>query len=212
MEQRGSDGRFHFVYRTTNLVNGRYYIGKHSTRVLEDRYLGSGKRFWRELNKYGRENFTREILFFCETAKDAFAKEKEFLTDEVRLTEQCLNLQPGGGGGFKDKEHMMKCSKAGNEAKALKMQDDEYAREFSHTMRVLRIGNNHFDKSLRFTGKKHSDETKEKIRTVNSVKQAGSKNSQFGKQWIYSIELNKSIRIDKDQPIPSGWFKGRRIL
>lgn len=34
----------HFmVYKTTNLINKKIYIGVHSTRDINDSYLGSGK-------------------------------------------------------------------------------------------------------------------------------------------------------------------------
>lgn len=39
--------------------------------------------------------------------------------------------------------------------------------------------------------------------------QQGEKNSQYGKMWIYNLELRQNTRIYKDEPIPEGWAKGR---
>lgn len=55
--------KYNIVYRTTNLINGRYYVGRHSTDVLDDGYLGSGVAFGHAVKKYGSINFKREILF-----------------------------------------------------------------------------------------------------------------------------------------------------
>jgi hypothetical protein len=44
---------FHTVYRTTNLVNGKFYIGVHKTDDPNDGYLGSGKLIGRAFQKYG---------------------------------------------------------------------------------------------------------------------------------------------------------------
>ena len=55
-----------FIYKTTCLVNGKIYIGKHEGSE-NDNYLGSGEIFSLALRKYGKENFKREILRRCET-------------------------------------------------------------------------------------------------------------------------------------------------
>lgn len=50
-----------FVYVTTNLVNGRKYVGR-STRPINSSYLGSGKLLKKAIKKYGKENFRRDII------------------------------------------------------------------------------------------------------------------------------------------------------
>ena len=49
--------KYHFLYKTTNLINNKYYYGMHSTYKLDDGYLGSGKRLRYSIRKYGKENF-----------------------------------------------------------------------------------------------------------------------------------------------------------
>ena len=56
--------RVGFIYKTTNLINGKIYIGQHIGKVF-DSYLGSGSYFLNAVKKYGKENFKREILRYC---------------------------------------------------------------------------------------------------------------------------------------------------
>lgn len=53
---------YHYIYKVTCNVTGKYYIGMHSTSNLEDRYFGSSKVLKRSLDKYGKENHSIEIL------------------------------------------------------------------------------------------------------------------------------------------------------
>lgn len=86
----------YFVYKTTNIKNGKTYIGCHQTKNINDEYLGSGKLLKRSIEKYGRENFVREILFFCNDKTSMFKKEKELIS----LLNPEYNLHEGGNGGF----------------------------------------------------------------------------------------------------------------
>lgn len=52
------------IYKTTNLVNGKIYVGQHYTSA-DDGYLGSGNILIQSIKKYGKENFIREILEHC---------------------------------------------------------------------------------------------------------------------------------------------------
>ena len=51
-----------FIYVTTNLVNGKMYVGQKKMRVDWKTYLGSGHAFKKAVKKYGRENFERKII------------------------------------------------------------------------------------------------------------------------------------------------------
>lgn len=57
-----------YIYKTTNLVNGKIYIGqKHSSVFLEEQYLGSSRRLRESIKHYGKENFKVELLEEIET-------------------------------------------------------------------------------------------------------------------------------------------------
>jgi group I intron endonuclease len=94
-----SKTKCHYVYKTTNLVNHKIYVGKRSYAGLieEDSYLGSGTLLKRALNKYGSGNFTKEILFILDSAEEAFSKEEEIVTPEFIAREDTYNLCIGGG-------------------------------------------------------------------------------------------------------------------
>lgn len=88
-----------FVYKTTNLINGKYYIGKYAGRKIT--YLGSGIALRKALVKYGKVNFKRDILEHCNSLEELADREKYWidLFDAVR-DPRSYNLTEGGHGGF----------------------------------------------------------------------------------------------------------------
>lgn len=64
-----------YVYLTTNLVNGKRYIGKHTSSIFDESYHGSGVVFLKALKKYGSYNFKTEILEECFTIEELNDKE-----------------------------------------------------------------------------------------------------------------------------------------
>jgi len=57
--------KYFIVYKTTNTVNGKIYIGAHATYNLEDGYKGSGTYLKVAFKKYGKDNFTTEVICRC---------------------------------------------------------------------------------------------------------------------------------------------------
>ena len=65
------------VYKTTNMVNGKIYVGKYEGD--RESYLGSGYILKKAIKKYGKENFKREIIERCNSIKELIEKEKYWI-------------------------------------------------------------------------------------------------------------------------------------
>lgn len=101
----------YIVYKTTNLINGKIYVGVHRTNPdIFDGYIGCGvthkdrkkkaKGFPKAVAKYGYKNFKRETLFIYpdtqEGMKAAYAKEAEIVTKDFIKRKDTYNLTVGG--------------------------------------------------------------------------------------------------------------------
>ena len=71
--------KYNYIYIITNTLDGKIYIGKHSTDDLNDGYLGSGIHIKRAIKKYGKENFTKEILAYTDTKDSLNWLEKYYI-------------------------------------------------------------------------------------------------------------------------------------
>lgn len=90
--------KYHIVYKTTNTVNNKIYVGIHSTNKLEDRYLGSGWLLKAALTKYGRQHFKRIILLVLPT-RDLARELEHLLVDSSFISRpDTYNLTIGGMG------------------------------------------------------------------------------------------------------------------
>lgn len=89
--------RYNYIYKITNNINGKIYIGKHSTDKLNDGYMGSGVLLIKAKYKYGMENFTKEYLAFCDTEEKLNWLER-FYIKKYNAKESGYNLSDGGEG------------------------------------------------------------------------------------------------------------------
>lgn len=90
-----------YIYKTTNLINNKIYIGQKKSKVfLNEKYLGSGKYLWHAINKYGKDNFIVEMLDTAET-RDELSELEIFYISTYNSTDPKIgyNIARGGIGG-----------------------------------------------------------------------------------------------------------------
>lgn len=153
----------HIIYKIINKINGKFYIGKHSTNNLDDGYLGSGILIKKAIIKYGASNFLKEILFVYDNEEDALNKERELVTEKIVKDINCYNLTLGGRGSFyhcQSDEIIAKRAKS----KSGRKLTEEHKLKISKSIKKLKL--------------KHSDEFKDKLRK----RMAGENNPMYGKE------------------------------
>jgi len=154
--------KYHYVYISTNLLNGKKYVGDHSTNKLDDNYIGSGLYFNSSKKKYGRKNFKREILEFFNTKKEAFdAQEKYIKLYETHVSQGGYNISWKGGLGIKGEYNHSRETKekiSMNNAKNKYWQDKIFSEKHKKNISKGNKGKNTWSK-----GSKLSEEHKKKI-------------------------------------------------
>lgn len=86
----------YIIYKITNQLNGRYYIGRHATKNINDSYMGSGKGIKNAITKYGVENFTKEIIATTDSTEQLWELEKEIVNEAVVKDPMSYNMAYGG--------------------------------------------------------------------------------------------------------------------
>jgi len=206
--------KYHFIYKTTNTITGRYYYGMHSTDNLDDGYLGSGRRLRYSINKYGRDVHQREIIEFCPDRSSLKETEMRVVTLDEVAKKDCMNLMVGGEGGFISEEQQRHRSVCGGKAYGEKLKRDPEFREKHNRIVGENMRRNHQLGVINyntFEGKKHKEETKKKMSESMKGKGCGEKNSQFGTCWITRNGVNKKIKkTEKALHFNNGWVLGRK--
>lgn len=178
---------YYYIYRITNTDNNKIYIGVHKTHNLNDGYMGSGKIIRNAIEKYGIDNFKKDILEFFETYEEALQKEKEIVTDEFLLREDTYNLRRGGTGGF---DYINKNDLNGNKK------------------------NPKYGKTNHFYGKSHSKEVKEKLANLAKKQWTGVPKTEEHKQKIKQSNTGKIFTEERKRNISNSkkgkpsWNKG----
>ena len=205
--------KYHFIYKTTNLLNGKYYLGMHSTSNLDDGYMGSGKRLRYSINKHGIDNHKVEILEFFETRELLVKREEEIVNLNEIAKVDCMNLKVGGSGGFTIDIQIL-----GGKA-ASKIIHDRFKNDEGYRKKMTIIRSETMTKTLNdgkikrcdWNGKKHSDLAKENISKAKIGKNMGENSSQYGTCWITKDGSNKKIKKEEIETyLTEGWVKGRK--
>lgn len=176
----------YYIYRITNKINGKTYIGQHKYKELNDKYMGSGVNIRRAQKKYGMENFEKEILYsriqYKETVDDM---ERFAIAKERALGKAEYNIRDGGGGCA---EHNT------SEETKRKMSESHKGKKHSEETRKKISESN--------KGKRHSDE---------SYKRASEK-MKGRTPWCKGKKMNDSFRkkCGESHKGKAPWNKGKK--
>lgn len=117
--------KYYLIYKTTNLINGKIYVGQHRTNKLEDGYIGCGIYyqkdasasilFHRAVQKYGYENFQREIIEYCKSEEQL--NEREMFWIRELESQNCTIGYNISSGGDKIEIHRIEYTDQQREAK-----------------------------------------------------------------------------------------------
>ena len=141
--------QYNYIYLITNKLNGKIYIGQHHSNKLNDKYFGSGKLILKAFQKYGKENFTKEILAYADTQEKLDYLERFYIrkynSADINIG---YNLAKGGQGAYG--------------------YGHPHTEEFKKTMSERMRGTNN-----PFYGKHHTEESKKNIGANNHSSRFG---------------------------------------
>lgn len=182
--------KYHYFYKITNLINNHFYYGVHNTNDLDDGYMGSGSRLHIAYQKYGIENFKKEIVKFFNSSKEAFEYESEIVNEELTNNNECYNIQLGGRNGWND------------------VTKNKIVVKYKNTEEYFLIDKEQYDSKIydsTWTGKHHKEETRNQVR--NKMTPNNSSNPRI---WISKEGQTKYLRKELlNDYLSNGWELGR---
>ena len=232
--------KYNYLYKITNKINNKIYIGVHRTNNLNDSYMGSGKILKRAIKKYGIENFNKDIINFFETYREALDAEKQIVNQDFLKGNNIYNLKEGGYGNCKWSD---KALQRLSEAATKRWQNPEYQKLMkvslnsvsrknkiskkvkewiknnpdAHKARMLKINKN--PNKIKKTaashlGMKRSNKAKENISNgiINSLKNPIIRQNRSGKGlvYIYNPIIDIVKRFNKNENLPKGWIYNKK--
>lgn len=186
------------IYRTTNLINGKTYIGQHHTDNLNDAYLGSGILIKQAIEKYGKENFKKEIIISADFTQGQIDKFERCAIAMERLNGKAeYNIDNGGNGIGKHSEESNEKNRQAHLGKK-RVFSEEHKRNLSKALKGNHPSEESKEKNRQaHLGRKLPPRSEEYKRRMSELRK-GSKNPMYGKHL--SEETKRKI-IESKQNI-----------
>lgn len=90
----------YLIYKITNHINGKIYVGAHQSPNENDGYMSSSQLVKYAIAKYGVENFSKSVLHILDSRLEMFDKEREIVNEEFVKRKDTYNIKLGGTGGW----------------------------------------------------------------------------------------------------------------
>ena len=211
--------KYYYIYKITNIITNKYYVGMHTSTSLDDNYFGSGLVIKRSIAKYGKKNHKKEIIEVCQGREELILRETEIVDQSFLNNPLTMNLCLGGKGGGWTKEQQQENNRRSQiRQKELREQDCDWTIRRSKASSAANLKaykeGRRIPNTPDWTGKKHNEESKKKMSKSKRGNCGGSKNSQYGTCWIYNLGLNENKKVKKTDLnvwIDKGWIKGRKL-
>lgn len=198
-----------YIYLTTNLINGRQYIGqKHSSKFLGTKYLGSGKILKQAVERYGADNFKVEMLCECKDRDELNEKEIYYIAkynaqNDPKFYNICKGGTAGPGGPMFRGGHHSEETKAKMRANRKGELNSNYGNRW-HCSEETKLLHSKLSSGSNngMYGKQHSDETKAKIGMKNRL-------AMLNRVTITDGVKTKHVKQDElNDWLNKGWYKG----
>lgn len=178
--------KFYYIYLTTNLINNKKYIGKH-LGLLNDEYLGSGILIRQAIEKYGKENFKKEILYIAKDEEELNIKEKYYISYYNAVEDSNFyNIADGGQGGYVTKGYSPEQRKNTNKKISESLKGEKHP-QYGKSL------NDEQKEKIKNSLKKYWTEERRKER---SEKYTGKSNPMYGKHQTKESQLKRIAHTD----------------
>ena len=158
-----------YVYKTTNLINGKIYVGQHKADKFDCTYFGSGKILLKAIEKYGISNFVCEVIEWCKTQSITNSRERYWIKYYNSTDRQFGYNITEGGEGWKGGHHTEESKQKISVSKSGKHPNRDYTQITSETKAKISATLKEYYKTHKNSkyGTHLSDETKAKLREAN---------------------------------------------
>jgi len=198
MKKRKKILEYLYIYSTKNILNEKCYVGQHASNDKDNKYLGSGILIDKAIKKYGRKNFIKTIIEFCNNEEELNEREIYWIKQLNTIHPYGYNISEGGYGNGTRGVVPWNKGKHGIYSK-------ETIEKMTKKLKLINV------KGCK--GHPCSEEAKLKIGAANKINSAGEKNGMFGKHHTEETlqKMRDHVFTDEHKKHMSESQKGKKL-